>query len=162
MYDLESMTTWGGRKNPGFGAANPSPTAGGSLVAQQSGSSPTSGRNGFISKIPFISDAWGGIKDWKGWDSAFGTEDALGNKTQGWAGPALQGADTLANLFMGMKQYGLAKDMFKQSKNEFNMNWDAQKQMTNAQLEDRQKARLAANPGGYQSVGDYMQNYGIR
>lgn len=62
----------------------------------------------------------------------------------------------LGSAYMGMKQYSLAKDSLKQSKEQFNRNYDAQKTTTNASLEDRQAARVASNPSGYQSVGDYM------
>lgn len=87
---------------------------------------------------------------------------ATGIKTPGYGLPAIQGAGALGNLFLGMKSYGLAKDQFSQSKKEFGMNWDANKRLTNASLEDRQNARVASQPGAYQSVFEYMQKNGIR
>jgi hypothetical protein len=82
-------------------------------------------------------------------------------KQQGWGMPAMGAAQGIFNAWMGMKQYGLAKDQLAEGKRQFGLNYDAQRSTTNAQLEDRQRARLASNPGAYQSVGDYMGTYGI-
>jgi hypothetical protein len=63
---------------------------------------------------------------------------------------------------MGMNQYNLAKETLAANKAQFERNFDAQKATTNASLEDRQRARVASNPGAYQSVGDYMNQNGVR
>jgi outer membrane murein-binding lipoprotein Lpp len=63
---------------------------------------------------------------------------------------------------MGMKQYGLAKDTLAANKAQFERNFEAQRRTTNAALEDRQRARVASNPGAYQSVGDYMDQNQVR
>lgn len=89
------------------------------------------------------------------------TNQATGAQQQGWGGLALGAAQGLGNAWMGMKQYGLAKDALKENKRQFNTNYEAQRKLTNAQLEDRQRARVAANSGAYQSVGDYMNKNGI-
>lgn len=81
---------------------------------------------------------------------------------QGVLGPALQGAQTLAGLYMGMKQYGLAKDQLNFQKDSFNKQYAANQTLTNSRLEDRQKARVASNAGAYQSVGDYMNQNGVK
>lgn len=81
---------------------------------------------------------------------------------QGWGMPAIAAGQGLFNAYMGMQQYGLFKDQLKQAKREFNLNYDAQQRTTNAALEDRQRARVASNPGAYQSVGDYMNQNGIQ
>ena len=93
----------------------------------------------------------------------------------GWGNLALGGASMLGNLFMGMKQYGIAKDTLNFNKEQFWKQYDAQKNLTNSQLEDRQRARLAAdtvsnssgqsvaNPNSnYRSVSDYMSQYGVK
>ena len=96
-------------------------------------------------------------------DSGFlGQKSADGTMTQGWGGMALGGAQALGSLYMGMKQYNLAKDTLAANKAQFERNFEAQKTTTNASLEDRQRARVAANPGAYQSVGDYMNQNGVR
>lgn len=81
---------------------------------------------------------------------------------QGVLGPGLGLAQGLFSAYMGMKQYGLMKDQLGESKRQFGLNFDAQKRTTNAALNDRQAARVASNPTGYQSVGDYMKQYGIQ
>jgi hypothetical protein len=86
----------------------------------------------------------------------------IGNKEQpGWGGLAVGAGSALMNAFMGMKQYGLAKSQLAESRRRYDQDYDAQKRLTNAQLEDRQYARVASNPGGYQSVGDYMRDKGV-
>ena len=89
------------------------------------------------------------------------TDTTTGMQTQGWGGLALGGLQGLGNLYMGMKQYGLAKDQLAFQKDSFNKNFAVQKQLTNSQLEDRQRARVASNAGAYQSVGDYMKQNGV-
>lgn len=81
---------------------------------------------------------------------------------QGWGGLALGAASGLFNGWLGMKQYGLAKDSLAEGKRQFGLNYDAQKATTNAALEDRQRARLASNSGAYQSLDSYMGQYGIK
>ena len=81
---------------------------------------------------------------------------------QGVLGPVMAGAQALGSLYMGMKQYGLAKDTLAANKAQFERNFDAQRRTTNAALEDRQRARVASNPGAYQSVGDYMNQNEVR
>jgi hypothetical protein len=108
-------------------------------------------------------DSGGWLSSLKGWgkDSGFLGSTENGVTTQGWGGAALGLAQGLGNAWMGMKQYGLAKDQLAQSKKQFELNYGAQQKTTNAALEDRQKARVASNPGAYQSVGDYMKKNGI-
>jgi hypothetical protein len=91
----------------------------------------------------------------------FGSTAADGTKTQGWGGTALGVAQGLGNAYLGMKQYGLAKDTLAENKRQFALNFGAQQKTTNAHLMDRQNARVASNPGAYQSVGDYMAKNGI-
>jgi hypothetical protein len=96
-------------------------------------------------------------------DSGFlGSRNTDGTFNQGWGGLALGGAQALGSLYMGMKQYGLAKDTLATNKAQFERNFDAQRRTTNAALEDRQRARVASNPGAYQSVGDYMNQNEVR
>lgn len=81
---------------------------------------------------------------------------------QGWGGLALGAAQGLGNAFMGMKQYGLAKDTLQNTRDQFNMNYGAQRDLTNSQLEDRQRARVTATAGGAESVEDYMKRNRIK
>jgi hypothetical protein len=96
-------------------------------------------------------------------DSGFlGSRNTDGTFNQGWGGMALGGAQALGSLYLGMKQYGLAKDTLAANKAQFERNFDAQRRTTNASLEDRQRARVASNAGAYQSVGDYMDQNRVR
>lgn len=80
---------------------------------------------------------------------------------QGWGGLAIGTAGGIGNLFMGMQQYGLAKQALATTKEQLSRNYEAQKVTTNAELQDRQRARVASNPGAYVSVSDYMKQNGI-
>ena len=93
-----------------------------------------------------------------GWfDNLVGWKDSkTGIQHGGWGGLTLGAGSALMNGFMGMKQYGLMQDSLKEQKRQFNTNFDAQKKLVNSQLEDRQRARVASNPGAYESVGDYL------
>lgn len=84
------------------------------------------------------------------------------NGQQGWGNLALGAAQGIGGLLMGMKQYGLAKDALAQSQNQFAMNYGAQRQTLNTQLEDRQRARVAATNGAAESVESYMERNRIR
>lgn len=95
------------------------------------------------------------------WDSFLASRDINGMTSGGWGSAGLGVAQGLGSAYMGMKQYGLAKNSLEESKKQFNLNYDAQRKTTNAALEDRQAARVASNPGAYQSVGDYMKKNGI-
>ena len=89
-------------------------------------------------------------------DSGFlGSTDEAGIKTDGWGGLALGAAQGLGSAYMGLKQYGLAKDQLAFQKSAYNKNYAAQRQSTNTDLADRQAARVAAN-SSYESVGSYM------
>lgn len=97
------------------------------------------------------------------WDKInwFDKTGVNGVKEQGMLLPALGTAQGLFNAWMGMKQYGLAKEQLAEGKRQFGLNYDAQRTTTNAQLQDRQAARVASNPGAYQSVSEYMAKNGI-
>lgn len=75
---------------------------------------------------------------------------------------AISGLSALSNSYMGMKQYGLAKEQFAESKRQYNQNYAAQRTLTNSQLEDRQRTRVASNAGAYESVGSYMNRNGVK
>lgn len=94
--------------------------------------------------------------------SIFDKADASGNVTQGWGGLALGAATGIGNLWMGSKQLGMAQDALKESKRQFNLNYDNQVKTTNTQMEDRQRARVATGNSGYESVSSYMDKNAIK
>ena len=85
-----------------------------------------------------------------------GAPDEQGMKSASPFSQVMGGAKGLFDAYNSMKMFGLAEDQFDQSKEEFNKNYNAQRQTTNANMEDRQRARVASNSGAYQSVSDYM------
>ena len=75
------------------------------------------------------------------------------------ASPVLTGIQAfsgLANAWMGKQQLDLARDSLNTSRQQFAANFNNQAQTTNTRLEDRQRARVASNPGAYESVGSYL------
>lgn len=94
--------------------------------------------------------------DWLSMEGIFGKEGK-----GGWGNLALNTAQGIGNLIMGLNQYGLAKDAFNESKRQFGLNYNMQRNDINRNLEDRQAARVASNAGAYESVGDYMKKYRV-
>lgn len=76
-------------------------------------------------------------------------------------GPLVSGGQALMGGYLGFQQLGAAKDKLAESKRQFELNYGAQKTLTNSQLEDRQRARVASNASAYESVGDYMKKNGV-
>ena len=81
------------------------------------------------------------------WDSLKSfMSGAVGTKeTPGWGGLALGTVNSLLGGYLGMQQYGLAKDSFKRSQYEFDKEYKANQDLTNGQLRDQHAARLANN-----------------
>jgi len=68
----------------------------------------------------------------------------------------LQGAAGLWGAFNGMQQNKLVKQQMANSLNQWNKNYANQVAAYNTRLEDRQNARLGANPNAYESTDSYM------
>lgn len=127
------------------------------------GLAPEQSQYGFNNLIPSKSgsagNTGGGINPNQGWfsrDAIVGGKDKDGNAINGWGSLALGVAKGLGGAYMGMKQYGMAKDTLKENKRQFQLNYDAQKKTINTQREDRQRARVASNADAYESVDSYM------
>lgn len=86
-----------------------------------------------------------------------GTNPDTGISTGGWAPVALGAGQAIFGALQGNKAMGLAEDQFKESKRQFNLNFDAQRKNVNTQLEDRQRARNASNSTAYENTDDYMR-----
>jgi len=84
-----------------------------------------------------------------------------GMKTQGMFDMGLGAAQGLLGAYLGFQNLGIAKDTLNQNKRAFDLNFNAQRNLTNSRLADRQAARVAANPTAYASVADYMKTNGI-
>lgn len=99
----------------------------------------------------------------------FGGTNEAGASTMGYVPAALGIGQFGANVYFGMKNYGLAKDQLKLQKESFNFNKDLslanldnQSRTVNAELEDRQRARNISNPNQAQDTASYMAKYGVR
>ena len=100
------------------------------------------------------SGMWGGLNNW-----LFGSQDtATGVKTNGAAGALLGLGQGLFNAYGASEQLKLGRAQYETMKQYAALNANNMAKTVNAQMEDRQRARVASNPGAYQSVGDYMNN----
>jgi hypothetical protein len=136
--------------NSGYGGAADFTDIAQSQASNFMGANPGAGVGGGGGFLDSLSNWWSGGKD------------ASGMTTNGAGGTVLGIAQGLGNAYMGMQQFGLAKKALKQGKEQFDKNYAAQKQTTNASLEDRQRARIASNADAYESVGSYMNRNGIK
>ena len=119
-------------------------------------STPTN--QGILSSIGYSGNPGGGLGDKLREWGVLGTRDQ-----QGWGGLALGAAQGAAGLYMGMKQYGLMKDQLATQKNQFERQYESQKTLTNARMEDRQRARVNSSPtGAYESVSSYMDRNRVK
>lgn len=92
----------------------------------------------------------------RGFMNSLRSSGFLGNDgNQGWGGLALGAIGGLGSAFMSMQNYGLARDALQSSQDQFTKNYTAQRDTLNTQMEDRQRARVAANSGS-ESVESYM------
>lgn len=132
-----------------------------SLLNNSGGYSPEVFSN--LSNMGSIASGFNSMPNVAAPESMWNMKSFMGSRdTPGWGGMALGAAQGIGNLYMGMQQLKLAKDTLNENKRQFGLNWDAQKTTVNSQLEDRQRARVAANPSGYQSVSAYMDQNKIK
>ena len=68
----------------------------------------------------------------------------------------LEAAAGLWGAYNGMQQTKLAKQQMANSLNQWNKNYANQVAAYNTRLEDRQSARVSANPDAYEPVDSYM------
>ena len=85
----------------------------------------------------------------------------MGAKNMGALNMGLNAITGLANLYSSKKQMGLYEQQLNQQREQWDKNYETQKQMTNEQLYSRQRARVAANPNA-ESVSSYMDKWGVK
>ena len=108
-------------------------------------------------------DTGGGMGRWGKMKRLFGSTDQESGKFN--PGPALYGVQAAAGLlqgYMAIKNYGLSKKMGKHQRRVKETDLYNAGTLTNAELEDRQKARVGANPNAYESVDSYMNKNRVR
>lgn len=86
-----------------------------------------------------------------------GTDSQTGISTGGWAPVALGAGQAIFGALQGNKAMGLAEKQFDESKRQFDLNFNAQRQSINTQLEDRQRARNASNATAYENTDEYLR-----
>ena len=157
--DVGGMQNWGNGVD--FTSASPAMNAGGGYDMSQftdyGQTSPVAPNINFGGASP--QGMWAG-----GWNGFTQQTNGDGSTYGGWGTAALGAASGLVNSYMGIKQFGLAKDSLKEGKRQFDLNYGAQKSMVNSRLEDRQRSRVAdsGGKGDYDSTSDYMKKYGIQ
>ena len=85
-----------------------------------------------------------------------GGTDSKGFQTANNISGGISAISSLASAYMGMKQYGLAKDQFKFQQKAYDKNTRNAEANYNTELKDRQRARVLSNPEAYEPVSDYM------
>ena len=116
--------------------------------------------------------------NWGSYGSPESGFNMTGDPLSGWGSKAmgqgialgmggLQAINGGMQAYLGMKNYGLAKETLAANKQQYWNNFTSQARLTNAQLADKQEGRIAmANSAGYrgteQSAADYVKQYGIK
>lgn len=153
MFDLG--TNWGAPQMNLTGSKLIGPPGMSGIDLTSLGSTPVGGTAAVDPSI------WSQLGDWAKSSGLTGSTDAKGIKTDGWGGLALGAGSALLNSYLGMQQYGLAKDSFNFQKDMALKNYENQKRTTNAALNDRQTRRNIERPDSM-AAADYMAQYGVR
>ena len=96
------------------------------------------------------------------WDKLMGGVDQkTGKEFAGFGSGLLDIGKTGLNAWLGFKQLGHAEDALDFQKKAFSQQFENQRKLTNAQLADRQRARVHHDPNTSLSVDDYMKKYGV-
>lgn len=109
-----------------------------------------------VNPTPTGSGIFGGL-----FDGFLTNKAADGSITQGWGSSALGLANAGLQGYLGLQQLGLAKDNLSFQKDAFSKQFENQRTLTNTEMMDRQNARVASNPGAYQSTDEYMKANGV-
>lgn len=136
---------------------------------QMSDLSGMGGGSGIMGSLPSLGTTavtdgswWSKLGDAARSSGIIGYKDPVTNKQyDGWGGLAVSAGNALFNGYLGMQQYGLAKDSFNFQKDMALKNYENQKRTTNAALNDRQTRRNIERPDSM-AAADYMAQYGVR
>lgn len=137
-----------------FNVGNP---AGASPVAQ-----PVTGNGAWLGAYEDMGPSFAGGQQRGIMDSFLQQRNIDGTTSGGYGQAGLGILQGVGNLYLGMQQYGLAKEALANSKSQFERNYAANKTTTNNAIENRYTAAAArGNTSGYQSVSDYMKTHGV-
>lgn len=87
--------------------------------------------------------------------NAFGSKDSTG-----WVSPTFGAISGMASAALGYQQLQLGKQQLEQNKKVFNMNFGAQAQATNRDLEERQRMRVKSDSSN-EAVDSYMKRNAV-
>lgn len=90
-----------------------------------------------------------------------GGTNADGTKFDGWGSPVVGLLQALNAFGMGNRQLKLSESMVADARKQFAMNYGAQRQALNTQMEDRYRTLVASNPNR-ESVESYMSRNRIK
>jgi hypothetical protein len=90
-----------------------------------------------------------------------GGKGADGSITNGVLNPLIGLASAGLQGWLGMQTLKQNKENLAFQKDAFSKQFENQRTLTNSDLRDRQNARVASNPGAYQSTDEYMKNNGV-
>lgn len=98
-----------------------------------------------------------------GWDSFAGWTDKNTNmQHMGWGMPAIGGANALMQSWLGLQQLSMAKRAMSEQRRQFDLNWGAQRNSFNNQLEERYRMRSEAGDPNSQDMAGYMAKWGLK
>ena len=139
---------------------------GGGNTPQGSGAwSPTGGGFGDTPQGSFSANlgneqgggAWDSFSNWL----TGGVDSKTGEKTASGAGQIAGLGIGALNAWSGFQNLKLGREQLEQTRQSSDRNFANQVSTTNRQLEDRQRSRVAQNPGSALSVADYMSKYKV-
>lgn len=158
---IASMDSFG-FKSDGPGMFSSGVQTGGFNTTGASLYSPDASIAGYLPSTALTQDFTGAGAGGKGfWDGMLGGKNADGTSFNGWGGLALGTAQGLFGGYMGMKNYGLAKQSLAQGKEQFERNYAAQKTTTNSRIADQYEARKSYAPSAMGSKEEYMKTRSI-
>ena len=105
------------------------------------------------------------VGDWLQ-DSGFFRQTAEdGSTSGGWGTDSINALSGIGSAWLGLQQYRLAKDSFKENRRRFDLNYNNQVQAYNTNLQERERARLAAagvnGNDRVAALSSYMKSNGI-
>ena len=104
----------------------------------------------------------GGLKGGGSWfDSFLTNKDSMGNTTMGWGNALLDLGKAGMQGYLGLQQLDMAKENLAFQKDSFSKQFENQRTLANAEMTDRQNARVASNPNAYASTDEYMKRHGV-
>lgn len=117
------------------------------------------GQDGGFSPMSAFGGTGGGAAT--GFSGMMGKFGDWANQNQGLIGLGTGLLQGISSIYQGNKAMGLYERQLNNQIQTSERNYQNQRQTVNAQLADRQRARVASNSTGYLGVDEYMKKYGV-